>query len=430
MRQSGNHPLRIGMIVNLFHPVVGGAERQAQQLASKLINSGLEVDIITRKHPDCTSFELIDNIPLYRILSYYDLTGHPLVAPIRRLRKKVARCERISASENIQPKFQQGVNGNWKTRLVEAYSHLGIRIPLWRHALFHKYDILHLNLLSTFKMLRDFPGRFKECRKVLKLGAIADFEELRKSGKVDFFRDRINQDFDRLICVSSEMRRQCLALGILPEKLIDIPNAVDTDRYKPPVGDDRVLARKRLGMNNKFMILSIGSQQEVKGLDVLLHAVARARGRIPCVCHVHLGREGNATPQLKRIIEEGGLQELISFPGEVDDVRPYLHAADVFVLSSLAEGLSNALLEAMSSGLPVVATDVSGSQDLVRTDDTGVLVPPGDVPSLARAIEFLYKNEDLRNHCAQRARKAIQDRYSLDAITQIYIEFYKSMNTS
>jgi glycosyltransferase involved in cell wall biosynthesis len=415
------------MIVNLFHPVVGGAERQAQQLASKLIESGVDIDIITRKQLGCAPFELIDNIPVYRILSYYDLMGHPLVAPIRRLRQKVARSESSLVSEDFQPMFQQGVNGNWKTGIVDTYSHLGIRMPLWRHALFHKYDILHLNLLSTFKMLRDFPGRFKRCHKILKLGTIVDFGELRKSGENDFFRDRINRDFDRLICVSSEMRRQCLALGILPEKLIDIPNAVDTDRYKPPVGDNRALARERLGINNKFLILSVGSQQRIKGLDVLLQAVARARDRIPCLRHIHLGRQDNATPQLKRIIEEGGLQELISFPGEVDDVRPYLHAADVFVLSSLAEGLSNALLEAMSSGLPVIATDVSGSQDVVRTGDTGVLVPPGNIISLVRALDLLFTNEELRNQCGQRARQRIENAYSLAAVSRKYIELYDSI---
>jgi len=88
-------------------------------------------------------------------------------------------------------------------------------------------------------MLHALPASFKKVHKILKLGAIADFEELRKSGKDSFLRDRINQDFDLLICVSSEMRRRCLGLGISPRKLVDTPNGVDTDRYVPPSSEAR-----------------------------------------------------------------------------------------------------------------------------------------------------------------------------------------------
>jgi glycosyltransferase involved in cell wall biosynthesis len=216
-------------------------------------------------------------------------------------------------------------------------------------------------------------------------------------------------------------------LGICEEKLFNIPNGVDTDYFVPPPPEAKASIRKKLSLDGRFVILSVGSQQKVKGLEQQLHAVTRLKNQIPNLCYLHIGREADATQDLKRTVTELGLQNIVVFAGETADVLPYLQAADIFALPSLGEGLSNALLEAMSTGLPVIATDVSGSQDLVRTGDTGILVPAGDVVLLTRACEILFLNAELRNECGQRARQRIQQSYSLTEMVRRYIELYNSI---
>jgi glycosyltransferase involved in cell wall biosynthesis len=132
--------------------------------------------------------------------------------------------------------------------------------------------------------------------------------------------------------------------------------------------------------------------------------------------------DGPSAEQLQRQAGTG-----IHFLGRLDDIVPYLQAADLFVLPSATEGLSNSLLEAMSAGLPVVATDVGGAPDVVTSGQSGLLVPAEDPAALQKAILTALGDDRLRQQMAQQARQVIIDRYSLDTVAKKLIDLYKSV---
>ncbi len=421
--------LHVGMISNLYYPHVGGAERQAQQLAARLIKSGTRVDIITQKNNDLPNFEIIDNVPIYRILSYYELKKSPLLRYVLNIRagRQISSNSMASVASVRKIIKNSDFRSNMKKRIIEEYSLLGIWPPLLLHSFRHQYDILHFHLLSTFNMLESFPKTYLNLPKILKIGHTKDFDELHEGNRELYFRDTINRHFSALICISSEIQKRCLGLGIMPEKLIRIPNGVDIEHYAPPSMQEKIQLRDKLGISDRFVILSVGSQQQVKGIKYLLLSIAELKKRINNLLYLHIGRRDNATDEILDIINRHALQSYVSFPGEIQDIRPYLHATDIYAHPSLGEGLSNSLLEAMSSGLPVVASDVSGSQDIVKTGKTGILVSPGNVRDLIAAIHAIYENNDIKNEYGVATRLLIENNYSLEIITSKYNELYRRM---
>ncbi|MEJ2347452.1 MAG: glycosyltransferase, partial [Gammaproteobacteria bacterium] len=133
--------------------------------------------------------------------------------------------------------------------------------------------------------------------------------------------------------------------------------------------------------------------------------------------------------QVQRLLDETGLSKLSWLPGACDDVPHLMQQMDLFVLPSLAEGISNTILEAMASGLPVVATDVGGNRELVVSGETGALVERADQQALARAIEVYVIDEAMREEHGARARvRAVQD-FSIDAMVDRYAHIYESAAT-
>ena len=124
------------------------------------------------------------------------------------------------------------------------------------------------------------------------------------------------------------------------------------------------------------------------------------------------------------IIESAGLGKLAWLPGEREDVPELLRAIDIFVLPSLAEGISNTILEAMASGLPVVATDVGGNSELVEQGSTGFLVARGDPVALASTMLKYVDDPDLRRQHGVKARKLSEDRFSINAMVMRYQDLY------
>ena len=119
----------------------------------------------------------------------------------------------------------------------------------------------------------------------------------------------------------------------------------------------------------------------------------------------------------------------IFFLGEQTNIQNYYQLADLFVLPSLTEGFSNSLLEAMSCALPVVATKVSGTDQIISHNNNGYLIPPGDVDSLAKAMNQLIISSHITHKLGREARKTIIEQYSLKSIANRYLELYRLFGT-
>ena len=207
-------------------------------------------------------------------------------------------------------------------------------------------------------------------------------------------------DVDRLIAVSVAVRRTYERIGAAPDRLTTVPNGVGP--RSGFLGRDR--ARARLGLDgDRPVVLTTGRLAPMKGQRYLLDAVPALAARFPDLAVVVLG-EGALRGALTRQAVDLGVAHRVRLPGHRSDARLLLDAADVFVLPSLHEGMPLAVLEAMEAGLPVVATDVIGTAEVVAQEGTGLLVRPRDAPALADAIGGLLVDPGARRRLGEAGR--------------------------
>ncbi len=162
----------------------------------------------------------------------------------------------------------------------------------------------------------------------------------------------------------------------------------------------------------------------IKDPQTLIRAVGLVRRQLADV-HLVLVGKGELEDDVRLLVEQEGLQHCVHLLGYRQDVPRLLHAMDVFVLSSHSEGLSLAILEAMSAQRPIVATAVGGTPALLANGECGLLVPPGDVQAMAQAIIELLTNQTKAQELARRARERFLQEYTIDRMGERYLEVYE-----
>jgi sugar transferase (PEP-CTERM/EpsH1 system associated) len=230
---------------------------------------------------------------------------------------------------------------------------------------------------------------------------------------------------DRFVAVSEDLGRWVVGtVGVPPRKVQVIANGVDTERFRD---DRRIDARRALGLDDReFVVGSVGRLDPVKDYPTLLEAFAALGGRDPSPLLFLVG-DGPQRSALEAQVVNSGLTGRVQLLGERDDVSTVLAALDVFVLPSIAEGMSNVILEAMSSGLPVVATAVGGNPELVLDGSTGRLVPPRSPGLLAAALgSYLAEPSLLRLH-GKAGRERVLAHFSLDRMVSAYRDLYRGL---
>lgn len=194
-----------------------------------------------------------------------------------------------------------------------------------------------------------------------------------------------------VVAVSTEVRTSLVQeLAVNDEeagRIVVIPNGVEIPDPLPEAIQERTRARYGIPPGDP-LVLAAGRLTEQKNFVALLEAVARLRSR-RILCRVLIAGDGPQRAYLDRRLVEMKLEDQVSLTGNVDDLQDLMRAADVFVLSSLWEGLPLVLLEAMAAGLPVVGTRIKGIAEIVEDGVSGLLAEPGDVEGLARAIATL-----------------------------------------
>lgn len=227
---------------------------------------------------------------------------------------------------------------------------------------------------------------------------------------------------DQVLSVSSRLaERMALATGFAPGRIRTIRNGVDLSRFG---SIDRSAARRCLGLRDEEIAIgTVGRLVPVKDQGRLLDAAARLRDLGLPVTTLIAG-EGPLRDGLLKQAEERGLGASVRLLGHRHDVEAVLAALDVFVLPSISEGLSNTILEAMATGLPVVATRVGGADELVADGTTGLLVPPRDSASLARALERLIRDSGERAVMGTEARRRARAEFDLPVMLSAYQALY------
>ena len=250
-----------------------------------------------------------------------------------------------------------------------------------------------------------------------------------KSRKYRLVRRLMSHLVRKFVAVSADLRSWLTtSVGIPSDKIILICNGVDTERFKPAASTEKREAADGASGEGSVVIGSITRFSPIKDPMNLVEAFIALRSRqsesSKRVCLLIAG-DGELRLRAMARLEEAGVAESTYLPGGRDDVPDLLRRLDVFVLGSLREGISNTILEAMATGLPVVATATGGTRELVVPGETGSLVPPGDCDALADAIELYVLDPSLRRLHGRHARERALERFSIDAMVERYDALYR-----
>lgn len=226
---------------------------------------------------------------------------------------------------------------------------------------------------------------------------------------------------DAIVAVSDDAAATLsYTCGIPRSQILVIPNGVDIARFRP-----EPVAARPPDLPPPPLIATVGRVCEVKGQEHLIRAlpaIERAVGRVSLA--IFGEKTEPAFGRLQALCAGLGVSDRVHFAGLRDDIAQLLPWVDVFALPSLSEGMSNALLEAMAAGRPVVATAVGGNRELVRDGENGLLVPPADAGALAAAISHLMSDHSLCAALGAAARCTAEQRFSLQAMVRQHEQLY------
>lgn len=374
--------MNIIFTIRYFHPFIGGTEKQALALAASLVKRGISVKIITsRFEKKWPRREVIDDVEIIRLFS---------------------------------PKIKI----------------LGAVIFLFYLTVYfiknrRDFSIIHtfqIGYTSSVSILLGILLKKPSMLKLASSGWGGDVQRAQKTflGKIFLY---MCKRANRMIILSKTMEDELLKEGINSFQITLIYNGVDLTRFKEM--KEKIKFRGNLNIEDKKTIIYTGRLSHEKGVDFLIHSFSKLD--IRAGCQLLIVADGPEREDIIRIIDHYRLSKSVVMINEVDDIAIYLNAADLFVLPSRFEGLSNSLLEAMACGLPVISTRVGGSVDIIKDGINGLLVDVDDEQQLNHAMSRILKDSLLTYEMGRNARKTVEQNHDLKKIADKYLEQYKSL---
>ena len=238
------------------------------------------------------------------------------------------------------------------------------------------------------------------------------------------FEGETARNADLVVTVSAYSKQRIVQLyGVDEAKIRVVPNGVDVERFKPSSIGEGV--KKKYGLDNKQVVLFVGRLIPRKGLTYLIEAAKSIVKEKADTAFVVVG-SGPLRNQLSTMIERLGLSRSFTFLGDVDEktLESLYSCADVFALPSIQEGQGIALLEAQSTGKPVVAFNVSGVKEAVADEESGLLLEVGNSEMLADAIVKLLCDEGLREKMGKAGREYVTQNFTWDICAQKMLKVY------
>lgn len=311
---------------------------------------------------------------------------------------------------------------------------LGMYWRLWRHMRRLRPAIVHsrnLAALETQVLGLLMPG----CKRVHGEHG-RDMHDLDGSNrKYNGLRRALNPLIHQFIAVSKDLSRWLVETVGIPEgKVCQIYNGVDTQRFA-----SREQSASNLPADipedfspstNRVVIGTVGRLVAVKDQQLLikaLHNLISLRPELRTSLRLLIVGDGPQRAALSKQVERLSLSDLVCFAGDRDDIPELLRSMDIFVLPSLGEGISNTVLEAMATGLPVIATAVGGNPELVQDGTTGLLFPVGDADALTEAIATLIDNSALRIDMGKAAVAQIRQYFDWQRTVDSYLGLYDEL---
>jgi glycosyltransferase involved in cell wall biosynthesis len=373
---------RVLMLVAQFWPIVGGAETQARRLAAELRGQGASVEVWTgRWDSSWPSEAVLDGVPVRRI-------GAAWPRSLLRVRRWLFMASLLRA--------------------------------LLREA--RRFEVIHVHQVLYPAFVAAVAGWRRGVPCLARISSTGSTSDLRMAaqGGVGIQRAVTRRLLTRIVAVNARAEAECLAAGYRRDQVVRIPNGVAVGPLPP--------ARIE---HERVTILYLGGLRAEKRVEDILQAwtaVGRP-GRL---------RVAGDGPHRQRL--EAMAAGSVEFLGEVEDPSALLRDADVFVLASTAEGMSNALLEAMAAGCACVATFVGGNVDLLGPEQAaepppgtylrgsaGLIVPAGDVAALGAALRDLSGDPALRRALGEAAYRRCRETCAIGDVARKYLDLYREL---
>ena len=365
------------MVIHQFRPIASGAEMQVERLGGKLVKLGHQVSVLTqRRDPNSLPCETLNGIAVHRVdfpLSYW---------PYR----------------DIGKQFRFLVKNR------------------------QTYDIIHSHQCFNHAVIDAMAAQWLGKKSILKIACAGEVGDLNVFSQFRGFNlvQKILHQTDAVIAISTEIEKELQEYGFPAEHIYSIPNGVDTDEFK---------RLKPFPERSKIVFLLIGRRTPQKGIDIAFKALNLLVQKGVDKRQIELRLYGLDYPEYdyRGMVPEHDVQSMVRFFPYNENIQDVYHDAHCLLLPSRAEGLSNVLLEAMSLELPVIATRISGTVDVVEHEKSGILIAPEDPEALATAMEQVIKNPEMACQLGGKARQRIIDKFSLDEIALHYSRLYQRL---
>jgi len=290
----------------------------------------------------------------------------------------------------------------------ESYSRIKRRIMLYKVFKKNKVDILHVHHVSMLALCY-YSAKLAGVKKIV----VTEHNEINISLYPKLIKKaiRLCNKINYVTVIHNELKKYFEDEIKVPSiKLKIIPNGVNTNKYFPHL--NTVKLRSSIGVNvDEVVIGCIGRLHEYKDHKNLIRAVSIIKKISNVSIKLLIIGDGYLRGELETFVENENLHNIVQFLGERDDIDRLLNILDILVISSSTEGLPMVLLEAMSSGVPCIATSVGGIPNVI-TKNCGILVSPENPDQLANEIIYLAMNESMRKEMGRNARQLVLDKYT------------------
>ena len=241
---------------------------------------------------------------------------------------------------------------------------------------------------------------------------------------------RLARHTARLVSLTDLETVESLDRGIgEPDRYVTVPSGVPLEQFRGIPDEAGSRFRQSHGVPSEAtLILAAGRLARIKGFDVLLHAVAYMRQSTPGARLVICG-DGPERQSLERLAGELGITDAVVFAGHLEDVRPALKSADIFVMPSRNEGMGRALIEAMAAGVACIGTRTGGIPEVIQDGKNGVLVPCEDAASLSDALLELARNPAARTRLGREAARSVYPAFDESTMVERLAEVYRGILT-
>ncbi len=392
---------RVLLVSTYYHPVVGGVEAHARQLAGYLQAHGFAVEVVTKRVDRGDAVHVaIDGVPVQRVGPAGERRGSGKWAVLPALAAQLLRR---------RGRYDVIVCVDYRGTAVAA-------IPLGH--------LLGKAVIAQGEVAGVLAGAGADSTSGLE-------SESALTRLLKLPARAIYRRADLIVCIGRDLEREALRAGMARERVVYLPHGVDVTRFRPAAPGEREQFRRQIGWPiDRTVVLFLGRLSVEKGVNDLVEAwrlADRGDALLALVGPDMTGHAWDAGASARAFVAAHGLAGAVRFEGATADPAPFYRAADVFVQPSHFEALGNTAIEAMASGLPVVTSGVGGLGDFCVDGETAVLHAPRSPGSLARAIERVLGDRDLRTRIADAGRRTAVTRFEIGGLMARYAELVEAV---